>query len=303
MRWAQRAIAEAEAADDPEALGTAAFVMGWAHGALGRDGAESFLQKSLEAYRKSGNLVRQAALLMNLGVVYQMKGRWDEALACYEQARQESLKLGSTVDATLALMNIGEILSDRGELIEAEQALVETLPVWRAAKYRYLLGGCLWLLGRVSLQAGRFEEALKRLDEAKAHLQHVRAEQELLDLDGRVAECRVRMGQPAVGLELASGALARAHTLKGAVKATSLLERVRGHALLHLSDFGGARQAYVASLVAARGRKDLLETSLSLKALIDLDRMENAQPPAEIVAESTELTSMLKIRTVERTAS
>ncbi len=303
MRWAQRAIAEAEAADDPEALGTAAFVMGWAYGALGRDGSESFLQRSLEAYRKSGNLVRQAALLMNLGVVYQMKGRWDDALACYEQARQESLKLGSTVDATLALMNIGEILSDRGELIEAEEALVETLPVWRAAKYRYLLGGCLWLLGRVSLQAGRFEEALKRLDEAKAHLQHVRAEQELLDLDGRVAECRVRMGQPAVGLELASATLARARTVKGAVKTTSLLERVRGHALLQLSDFGGARQAYVASLAAARGRKDLLETSLSLNALIDLDRMENVQPPAEIVAESTELTSMLKIRTVERTAS
>ena len=297
MRWAQRAIAEAEAADDQEALGTAAFVMGWAHAALDREGAESFLQRSLDAYRKSGNLVRQAALLMNLGVVYQMKGRWDEALSCYEKAREESLKLGSTVDATLALMNIGEILSDRGEFAEAEGTLVEILPVWKASKYRFLLGGCLLLLGRVSLRAGRLEEAVRRLDEAKTHLQHVHAEHELLDIEGRIAQCRVRAGEPAAGLELASAALVRARTVKGGAKAVALLERTRGHALRQLGDPVRARQAYDTSLAAARARGDLLETSLSLRALIDLDYAANTQAPADLVAESEKLTGMLKIRT------
>ena len=54
---------EAEAADDPEALGAACFVMGWAYGALGKEGAEPFLQRALEAYRRSGNVcARRAAV-------------------------------------------------------------------------------------------------------------------------------------------------------------------------------------------------------------------------------------------------
>ena len=40
IRWAQRAIGEAEAVDDAEALGTAYLVMGWAYGDLGKEGVE-----------------------------------------------------------------------------------------------------------------------------------------------------------------------------------------------------------------------------------------------------------------------
>jgi class 3 adenylate cyclase/tetratricopeptide (TPR) repeat protein len=162
VRWAERAIDEAESANDPEALGAACFVMGWAYGVLGKEGAKSFLQRSLDSYRRSGNLLRHAALLSNLGVVCQWEGHWDEALSNYERGRAESVKLGDTVQATLTRMNIAEILSDRGELVEAEELLLETLPLWRASRYRYLLGGCLWLLGRVSLRAGRLDEALTR---------------------------------------------------------------------------------------------------------------------------------------------
>jgi len=295
MRRAQRAIEDAEAADDAEALGAAALVMGWACGVLGRDGAEAFLQRSLDAYRKSGNLSRQAIIQANLGVICQWEGRWDEALAYYELGRQGSLKLGNTVSATLARMNIGEILSDRNELSAAEEALLETLPVWRASNYRYLLGGCLWLLGRVSFKAGRFAESLERLEEARTHFQHVGATVELLDVDGRVAECRVHMGDPVAGLELAGAALARARAAKGGAKAVPMLERARGHALLQQGDFAGAGQAYDASLAAARARHDLLETGLALRARIELDRARGAVTPADIVAESDGLLTKLKI--------
>ena len=157
--------------------------MGWAYGVLGKEGAEPFLQRALEAYRRSGNLLRQAALLSNLGVICQWEGRWDEALSYYERGRTESVKLGNTIDAALARMNVAEILSDRGELAEAQELLLDTLPLWRASRYRYLLGGCLWLLGRVSLRAGRIDEALARLEEAKTHFQHVKREEEILDVD------------------------------------------------------------------------------------------------------------------------
>jgi tetratricopeptide (TPR) repeat protein len=67
--YAERTAAEAEAADDPQALADAYFVMGLGYGELGKEGAIQLLQRSLEAYQRAGNPVRQAALLSDLGVV------------------------------------------------------------------------------------------------------------------------------------------------------------------------------------------------------------------------------------------
>ena len=63
--------------------------MGWAYGALGKEGGEALMLKSLEAHRRSGNRVRQAVILSNLGVVCQWEGRWDDAMSYYERGREE----------------------------------------------------------------------------------------------------------------------------------------------------------------------------------------------------------------------
>ncbi len=137
------------------------------------------MQRSLEAYQRSGNLVRQADALSSLGAVCHWAGRWDEALSYYERGRDEAMKIGDTVGAALARINVAEILIDRGEWTEAEALLLETLPLWKASQYRYYLGGCLLFLGRVSLRLGRFDEALSRLEEAKTNFQQVGAEEQV----------------------------------------------------------------------------------------------------------------------------
>jgi tetratricopeptide (TPR) repeat protein len=120
--------------------------MGWACNELGEGSASALWQRSLEAYRRSGNLARQAGLLSNLGVACQWEGRWDDALSYYEQGRAESMKIGDLVDAELARINVAEVLADRGELDEAEKLLLESLPRWRALDYRYFLAACLSVL-------------------------------------------------------------------------------------------------------------------------------------------------------------
>ena len=167
VEWAERAAREAEEVDDPEALGDAYLVLGWAHAALGKEGAEALMLKSLEAYQRSGNRVRQASILSNLGGACYWEGRWDDAMSYYERGRDESMKVGNLVNAAAAAMNIAEILTDRGELAEAEAMLQQTLPVWKSSEYRYFLGACLWMLGRVSLRANRIDEALARFAEAR----------------------------------------------------------------------------------------------------------------------------------------
>ena len=295
MRAAEIAIRHAEATDNPEALGAACFVMGWAYGALGKAGAEPFLQRALEAYRRSGNLLRQAALLSNLGVICQWEGRWDEAIAYYQRAQADFEKLGSSIDATLARMNLAEILSDRGELDEAQSLLQEALLVWRASRYRYLLGGCLWLLGRVSLRAGRIDEAVARLTEAKALFVAVKREEEVLDVDARLAECRLFAGALDEAAATVTDALSRARASKAGGKAIALLERVRGHALLQQARYEDARKALEASLASARARNDLQDTMLALHSLVEAYRREGREVPAELVTELEALVKRLNV--------
>ena len=256
------------------------------------------MERSLEAYRRSGNLVRQAGVLMSLGVVCQWEGRWDEALSYYEKGRDESVKIGDTVGAALARINISEILTDRGEWAEAEALLLETLPLWKASQYHYYLAACLSILGRVSLRRGRPEEALARLEDAKANFLHVGAEQEVPAVDARIAECRVALGNTDAALDIVNALLDRAASSTGVTRIVPLLTRLQGHILMQQSDLWGARDALEASLAAARERNDLFESTLTTLSLIELDRLEGVEPSHQMVTENRFMLANLKIRAV-----
>lgn len=298
LEWAERTVTEAEAADDADALGDAYFVMGWAYGELAREGAQELMQRSLDAYQRAGNLVRQAGVLASLGVVCQWEGRWDEAWSYYDRGRDAAQKIGSTVAAAVARINVAEILTDRGEWTEAEAVLLETLPLWKSSQYHYHLGFCLLLLGRVSLRTGRLDEALGRLEEAKASFLQIGAEPEVPAVEARIAECRVAMGKPELALEVIAGIFDRASGSNSVARATPLLERIRGHALLLQGDLWSARDALEASLAAARERNDIFETTLTMLSLIELDRFEGVEPPHEMVTESRSRLASLKVRAV-----
>jgi class 3 adenylate cyclase/tetratricopeptide (TPR) repeat protein len=299
LEWAQRAKDEAEAAGHVGALAEAYFVMGWAHGELGREGGEALMQRSLECLqRQGGNLSRQAGVLLSLGVISQWEGRWDEALARYEQGREANVKAGDAVGAALARINVAEILTDRGEWAEAEAMLLETLPFWKASQYHYYLAACLSLLGRVSLRRGRLDEALARLEESKTQFLHVGAEQEVPAVEARIAETRAAMGQPEAALEIVNALLARVDASTGVVRVQPLLERLQGHALMQQGDLWGARDALEASLASAREKNNLFEATLTMLSLIELDRLEGVEPPLDMLDETRTRLANLKVRAV-----
>lgn len=303
IRWAQRAIAEAEPLDDPDALGAGYFVMGWAYAALGKPGWEPLVERSLAAYQRSGDRVKQAVILSNVGVVCQGEGRWDEAMDYYERGRDASLKIGDVVGAAVAHLNVAEIQIDRGDLAEAEGLLRDALPQWRASKYRYFLGACLSLLGRAALRAGRTDAALGFLEEARGHFTHVGAEQDALAIDARIAECQVLRGRADAALELAERTHARTSSGSSVTTVAPLLERVRGQALLLRGDIGGARKALDVSLAAARARNDRFEVLLTLLAQIRLEEQAGGSPPPEVVRESESLRTTLKLHAVPAAVS
>jgi len=295
---AERIVAEAEAVDDPEALGDAYFVMAWAYGDLGKEGALPLMKRSLEFYQRSGNRNRQADVLANIGAISYWEGNWDDALSYFEQGRVEAVKIGDTVAAALARDNSADILIDRGEWAEAEALLKETLPLWKASQWRYYLAGCQWYLGRASLCLGRYDEAIAHLQEAKANFTHVGAEEQIPTLEARIAECMVGKGDVDAALELVRGLISRASESNGVARVVPLLERVQAHALLKQGDLWGARDSLEASLAAARERKELFEATLTMLSLIALDRLEGVEPPLEMVNETRNLLASRKVRAV-----
>jgi tetratricopeptide (TPR) repeat protein len=252
--------------------------------------------KSLEAYRRSGNRVREASILSNLGSACYWDGRWDDAMAYFERGRDELLKVGDPLKAAVASLGIAEVLSDRGELAEAELTFQKTVPVWKASEYHYFLGYCIWMLGRVSLRGNKVDEALSRFAEARALLIDVGAEHEVLDIDARVAECHLLKGEPGPALAIADEILAKPDSSGAIARLTPQLNRVRGYAMLMQGDPWGAREAFETSLAVARERKERFEIALTLNALIELDRQEGVEPPQEVVDESRAAIAKLKIR-------
>jgi len=293
LEWAERAAREAEEAKDADALGTAYFVIGWAYSKMGRPGGVEMLLKSLDMFRQSGNRIRQANILGNVGVLCQAEGRWDDAMSHYERSRDESDKLGNVVNAALSRMNIAEILTDRGELAEAETMIHQALPVWKSSRYQYFLGACLGLLGRVSTRSGRLDDALARFAEARDLLHHVGAEDEVADIDARIAECRLLKGEPVEALALAEDVLGRPAT---SARLTPLLHRVRGYAMLLQSDPFGAREAFDSSLESARSGNNLFEVAVTLTALAELDRLEAIEPPQALIDESRTIVAAHRVR-------
>ena len=294
----ERTVAEAEAADDAEALADAYFVMAKAYGQLGRDGGASLMQRSLEACQRAGNLEKQTDILSNIGAVCQAEGRWDEALSYYERARETAQRAGSAVEAAVSNINIAEILTDRGEWTEAEALLLETLPVWKATQYRYQLGHCLVQLGRVLLRTGRLNDALGRLEEAKANFLEVGSEKNIPPVDAWIGECCVAMGTPDAALELVRRSLADENESHRVARTLAHLERVEAHALLNKGDLWGARDWLERSLEVARERHNPFDTALAMLSLIELDRHEGVEPALAMLDESHSLLLKLRIRAV-----
>ena len=297
IRWAKRAIVTAEGVDDPDALGAGCFVVGLAMAALGQPGWEPFAKRSLRAYERSGDRVKQAVILTNVGVICQGEGRWEEAMDYYRRGQDASTKIGDRFGAALSSINVAEILADRGELAEAEALLQETLPLWRASKYRYFHGACLSLLGRVAMRDGRTTEALARFEEAKANFTHVGASQDAAAMDARIAECMLHAGDAQSALDRASQTLAGGDKA-GTSAIVALLQRVRGEALLRIGDANAAQRAFEEGLAAARTRNDLYETLLLLLALIRASERAGVAPPAGAEEESGKLRDLLKIRVI-----
>jgi class 3 adenylate cyclase/tetratricopeptide (TPR) repeat protein len=294
LPWCERAVAEAQAAGDQEALAQAYNVLEWVDIMMGRSDGRH-LRKALAIYESMGDLAGQAKILTNLGAGAYFSGQWDEAIECWERGREAYLTVGQPVDAASSDSNMGEVLSDQGRLDEAEPLLREALRVWRASGDRYSYAGTLSQLGRVLSRSGRHEEALELFAEARDGLESVGAQADVLETDAKVAECYLFMGRHDDALELATSTLEKVNAPDSVSVAGPLLERVIGYARLQSGDVTGARAAFETCLAVARERGADFEVAMALRGLTQLDHCEGCASSPEMIDEAREIFERLRV--------
>jgi class 3 adenylate cyclase/tetratricopeptide (TPR) repeat protein len=276
ITWCQRAIREAEAADERDALAHAYSILSWAYSSIGHPDSGWYSLMALHIYEETGNLSRQALVLNYLGAFAYFDGRWDQALDFYERGREARERTGDAVNAAYGTINIGEILSDQGHLDRADALIRAALRVWRAAGHRAGVAYALSQLGRVASRSGRFEEALALLEEARSTHMDVGGQAWVLEDDARIAECHLFMGDHQTALSVATDALRRATGPEGVGVQAPMLQRVRGQALIGLGEHDQAREALDESLRLARARGAEFEVALTLRAQAGLLRLLRA---------------------------
>ena len=280
IRWARRAIDEAQASGEREALASAYRTLDLTNVELGRYEDVTHYPLALAIYEELGDLLESGTINNDLGAFAYYQGRWDDALGYYEQAGALWRRSGDMAAVAIISANVAEILSDRGQLDEAERMGREALRIWRAVGLKSAIAYGLNIVGRVTSRSGRYEEALELLGQARGINHEIGDEPEELESDVRIAECLAMQGRSSEALELSTEALARSETLGG--PATPQLQRVRGYALAQLGRLPEAREAMEESVVEARGREAEYEEALALEGLARIGAIEGSSDTPEL---------------------
>ncbi len=86
---------------------------------------------AVEAAKREGNRAREGVALGNLGNVYQLQGRWAEAIGAYERALGVFRELGDRHGEGQTLGNLGNVYAQQGRWAEAIGAYEESLKIKR----------------------------------------------------------------------------------------------------------------------------------------------------------------------------
>jgi class 3 adenylate cyclase/tetratricopeptide (TPR) repeat protein len=246
-RWAQRALAEAEAANELDAEAQAHLVLHtvdlWSAGLEG----ERHGITALHLFEQLGDLAGQAHALNNLASRLLFSGNWPDALPMFARAAESFRRVGDAPNAANADFNRADVLIRQGRFDDAWPLLTEALRVARAVGDEELVALARKEQGRARSRAGDVPAGLAFLDQARAQLVRLREPQEVVDADIASAEAYLLAGQPEKALTVIESALAEAASLRAATLLPSA-RRVQAAALFAVGDLEQARAALTEGL-------------------------------------------------------
>ncbi|MBT7806879.1 tetratricopeptide repeat protein [Candidatus Poribacteria bacterium] len=183
-------------------------------------------ERALRAAREEGVPGNEGAALGNLGVVYELQGRWQEAEGCYDQSLAIFKGLGDRHGEGQTLNNLGIVYRLQGKWQEAERCYDQSLAIKRELGHRHGEAQTLSNLGIAYEQQGKWQEAEGCYDQSLAILR------ELGDRHGEgqtlynLALLREAQGDVSAALEVVRDALSVLETTE------DTMSRDKAHAMI-----------------------------------------------------------------------
>ena len=178
----------------------------------------------------------------------------------------------------------------------------EALQVFRAARYTELTALVTSMLARTASRAGHQVEAAEHLVEALRLAEEGGNHLLQVGVIGLMAEDLARHGEAAAARERCADAARRAVLIGGPGVHESLLERVRGFALMQLGELDDAGRVLDRSLGKARESGLSYEVALTSLVRADLGRIRNDGSDLEANAEAAEILGRLGVVSVDAIA-
>ena len=200
--------------------------------------------RRLRSSTSSASCIVRRPCLNNMGVRAYYEGSWDDALDLYHRSEEVVRRAGDVLTGGHATNNRAEILLDQGRLDEAAELFDVALRTYRAAKFPVGEALVMINLGRLAAEKGRFAEAHRYLDDARAQLEALGAESYLIEADARRAQAFILEGRHADVVELATTALGRMRSSGELGVRSALLERLLGLAAVQARSPDEGRAAF-----------------------------------------------------------
>lgn len=139
-KWMASANQAFEQLNDGESVAKTSMQIGVVTRALGLyNESENAYTKALEYYRSSGNLIWQANVLNNLGVLQHLRGNYESAASSFEKAILYASIGGYARLEAYALTSIGDLYRDLNATDEAQEAYHQARPIALRVNDRFLI--------------------------------------------------------------------------------------------------------------------------------------------------------------------
>jgi DNA-binding SARP family transcriptional activator/tetratricopeptide (TPR) repeat protein len=163
----QTALSTARRLGDRAAEAQAQSNIGWVYWLRGRyDQAEASLQESLAISRRIGDRALEGASLSNLGIINDKQGRYDRAATLLHEGLSIHRELGDHRGEGESFDNLGVVHWRLGRYDQALTYLLEALTIARELNDRHGVANSLDNLGRVYSHLGRYDMAMACFDES-----------------------------------------------------------------------------------------------------------------------------------------
>ena len=242
------------------------------------------LRQAEAEYSDLGELRLRAAVAIQRGDAYRELGRYDEAVATYQQAGRDARQAGDDGNLATAINNRGMIEERRGELERAAEYYEQARELYSDNGSKFEVAAII-NLARVEMRLGRLSEAAHVLDRARTL--SLRFEYATWRVDREYGWLQHLSGRPRDGIEplmRAARQLDVSFDSDGSASisnraAAGVLDRL-GSVLAAAGSRAAAQRAFTAALAYLEDREyvaDTAHTRSNLCRLLSLDQPDTAR--------------------------